>query len=82
VSNEIGRRLKVSELREGTVVVVMKQGRPSATMWVWGVTESLVLLMAGEVGMTLILARCGPDLEQVEDDSRAPMVICEYLGEI
>lgn len=82
IKSEIGRELKVSELKIDTVVVVSKEGRPAATMWVLTVTERLVLFRAGEIGMILILTRCGADLEQVQDDDRIPMQIREYLGEI
>ena len=82
IKSEIGRELKVGELKPDTVVVVSKEGRPAATMWVLSVTERQVIFGAGQVGMILILTRCGPDLEQVEDEDRIPMKIREYLGKI
>jgi hypothetical protein len=87
-TSEIGRELKVSELkvselRSGSIVIVWKAGRPAAiTVWVGNITEHRVFLLAGEISMTLVLIRCGPDLEQVEDDDKVPMKLYEYLGEI
>jgi hypothetical protein len=79
--SEVGRELKASELREDTVVVVWKEGRPvMATMWVITVSEHAVILVKDE--FLLALARCGPGLEQVEDEDRVPMKLFEYLGAV
>lgn len=78
--SEIGRELKVSELRPKTVVVLAKTTRVfAATMWVDRITDAYVWFWAQEIEVALCLKRCGPDLEQVEDDE-APMKIYEYLG--
>ena len=80
-SSEIGRELKVSELEVGTVVVVSKAGRPfQITMWVRRLTDTAVFLYAGEVGLRLVLVRCGDARDQVEDEDHLPMKFNEYLG--
>lgn len=81
--SQIGRELKVSELKPDTIVVVWKQGsRAAGTMWVRFIGLATVALYAGTIGATLLLARCGPDHEQVEDDDRVPMKLYEYLGPV
>lgn len=82
-SSEVGRELKASELRAHTIVWVSKHERAIVlSMWVTEVTASTVALYAGDIRVFLVLKRCGPDLESVEDDDRVPMKIFEYLGEV
>jgi hypothetical protein len=80
--NEVGRELKVSELKPKTVVVVAKQLRPAATVWVVEIHPEYVHFRAGSINMEFLAARTGPDLEQITDDSGLPMRVYEYLGEI
>ena len=82
MSREIGRELKVSELRPRTVVWVAKLNRPTASMWVLQVHDVMVHFRAGEVNMDLFCLRVGPEGNQLTDDSRIPMKVFEYLGEI
>jgi ribosomal protein L37E len=79
--SEIGRKLKASELEPHTIVVVEKADLGCVTFWVKGVSDQLVHLYAGEIGMDLLLLRVGPDRESVTDDSGAAMTIYQYLGE-
>lgn len=81
-SREIGRELKVSELKPYTVVIVAKLGRPAATMWVVEVGLTWVHFRAGEIGMELLCERIGPEGNQLTDDSRIPMKLFEYLGAV
>jgi hypothetical protein len=77
-SEVIGRELKASEVREDTIVVVWKQGRPvMATMWVIAVSAVSIVLTADQ--FMLGLTRCGAGLEQVEDEDHVPMKLFEYL---
>ena len=79
--NEIGRELKVHELKPPVVVVLEKPGRPMATMWVMAVLPHCVVFEAREVGITFIATREGPDLNQIGDDTHR-MRMYEYLGTI
>jgi hypothetical protein len=79
---EIGRELKVSELKPETIVVLMKQGRSvAATMWVIAVDDVFVLFRAGATQTDFLAQRCGEGLEQITDDDHIPMHVYEYLGE-
>ena len=79
---EIGRELKVSELKPKTVVIVWKEGRQAATMWVIEVGDVYVHFRAGVVNMEFLALRTGPDLEEITDDHHLPMKIYEYLGNV
>lgn len=79
--SEIGRELKVSDLKPKTIVVLRKGAGPMATIWVWAIGPDFVQFWAGDAGMGFLAMRCGPDLEQITDDSNTPMKIFEYLGE-
>ena len=82
VLNEVGRELKVSELKPRTIVWLYKEGRKTmGTMWVIEVGEVFVHFYAGEITMDFFALRCGPDLEKITDDSHIPMKMYEYLGE-
>jgi hypothetical protein len=79
---EIGRELKVSELRPRTIVWLAKEGRPAiATMWVIEVSEIYVHFRAGAVRTEFYAKRRGPDLEEITDDDNTHMRMFEYLGE-
>lgn len=80
-SSEIGRELKVSDLKPKTVVWLAKDGRDlMATMWVVDVGDVYVHFYAGATGINFYAKRGGPDLESVTDDTHLPMRIYEYLG--
>jgi hypothetical protein len=76
---EIGRELKVSELRPRTIVWLRKNDR-LATLWVMEVTEQGVHFRAGAIGVEFLALRTGPGGEQITDDSHTLMTIYEYLG--
>lgn len=81
MTNEIGRELKVSDLRPRTIVWLFKEGREAmATMWVVSVGSDYVHFRAGVIKTEFLAARCGPGLESITDDSGWPMKIYEYLG--
>jgi hypothetical protein len=83
MKNEIGRELKVSELKWRTVVVLEKSGHPvMSTMWVAEVTNGYVLFTSGVLRTDFMAQRTGPDLEQITDNTGKPMKIYEYLGEV
>ncbi|HXA24442.1 MAG TPA: hypothetical protein VNW90_19315 [Acetobacteraceae bacterium] len=83
MNNEIGRELKVSELKWRTVVVLAKANVPMlSTMWVAEVTKAYVLFTSGVLRMDFMAQRTGPDLEQITDNTGEPMKIYEYLGEV
>jgi hypothetical protein len=79
---EIRRELKVSELAPRTVVVVAKPGVAAATMWVMEITARFVHFYAGIAAFNFIAKRCGPDLDEVTDNSGAPMKLYEFVGEL
>jgi hypothetical protein len=80
---EVGRELKVSELRTRTVVVLQKgEEATAATIWVVGVFKDVVHFRAGAVGLELFLFRTGPDLDQLCDDTGARIIVYEYLGKV
>ena len=86
-NNEIGRELKVSELKPRTVVVLMKPSSPllpdvAATAWVLEIGAQRVIFGAGAVHQILALERTGPDLEALADSSGGAIHVYEYLGEI
>jgi hypothetical protein len=81
IQSEIGRELKVSELKPETVVWLAKEGRDLlATMWVVEVGDLFVHFYAGATDMHFYAVRSGADLETVADDTHARMRIYEYLG--
>lgn len=77
--SEIGRRLAVSELKERTIVVLMKEGRPAATFWFMGADKTLAIFGAHAVNATLMLSIDGDGT--MRDDSGADIKAFEYLGE-
>lgn len=78
---EVGRELKVSELKVRTIVVLQKPGRNVlTTMWVADILPGSVCFRAGEIRTTFIATRTGTDLEQITDDTGVPMKVYEYLG--
>ena len=81
IQSEIGRELKVRELKPKTVVWLAKEGRDlMATMWVVEVGPNFVHFHAGAVLMDFLAERCGSDLEEITDDDNTPMKMFEYLG--
>jgi hypothetical protein len=81
-ASEIGRELKVSELKPRTIVWLGKEGRDTmATMWVVEVGPVYVHFRAGAVRTEFYAERRGPDLDQITDNDHIPMRMFEYLGE-
>jgi hypothetical protein len=81
VNNEIGRELKINELKERTVVIVGKENNPNlATMWVVQVGMDFVAFYMGETNMTF-LAYLREDGHLI-DDSGKRILVFEYLGEV
>lgn len=81
--SEIGRELKVSELKPRTVVVVEKSGHPiMSTLWVYLITPGHVIFTSGILRGDFSAKRTGPDLEELTDDTGKPIRVYEYLGEI
>jgi hypothetical protein len=81
-SSEIGRELKASELKPGSIVVLAKEGRTAmATVWVVQVGDVWVHFEAPAIRMRFVAVRSGPDLEQLTDDVRSRLRVFEYLGE-
>ncbi len=83
---DVGRELKVSELKPPQIVVVRKLGGQFpgtwATMRVYKVESTLVAFWAGAIGMMFVAKRVGENLEHIaDDDSGVAMEIHEYLGE-
>jgi hypothetical protein len=81
MNSEIGRQLKVSELKPRTVVVLHKQDRRLATLWVRAVGTEWVEFYAGVTETTFLARRTGLDLESITDDTNRPIEIFEYLGD-
>jgi hypothetical protein len=78
---EIGRELLVSDLRPPLVVVTGKDKSPlRVTMWVAELTPTFALMIAGEVGFTLMLT-INPD-GTLQDNTGEQVHIWEYLGEV
>jgi hypothetical protein len=79
---EIGRELKVSELKPRTVVVTHADHSPEfyATMWVRHITATWVLLEANVIGMELLLL-VQPD-DTLQDGKGHPIHVYEYLGKV
>jgi hypothetical protein len=83
MKNEIGRPLKVSELKPRTVVVLGKPPNPIlSTMWVYEVRDKSVVFTSGVLRGDFIAMRSGPDLEELVDNSGSRVHVYEYLGEI
>jgi hypothetical protein len=80
MENEQGRELMAYELTERMVVILHKEGRPMATIWVRIVASDYVVFHAGLPNVTLVLKR-NPD-GTMEDDTPARVKVYEYLGEI
>lgn len=78
-NKEIGRELKVSELKTDTIVVLAQEDRSiEFTVWVLDITEHFVIFKDDAVGVT-IFAEILPD-DTLTDDSGAKIVIFQYLG--
>jgi hypothetical protein len=80
---EIGRELKVSELKSRTVVWLAKdECAHICTCWVVSVQRECVHFYMGGTGVNFLAKRCGPDMESVTDSTGKEMSIYEYLGEV
>jgi hypothetical protein len=79
--SEVGRELRVSELKPRTIVVLERPDSAMATMWVAEVLPRYVIFLAGVTRTCLISKRTGPHLEQVTDDTGRMLRVYEYLGE-
>ena len=77
---EIGRELKVSELEPRTVVVLERPESRAATVWVLLVQPEYVVFRLSVISAHFVARRCGPDLEQITDDTGRVLHIHEYLG--
>jgi hypothetical protein len=81
MNNEIGRELKVADLKERQIVVVQPPGAPPdffVTVWVTAIDEKTVTCWAGEIRNAIISFRT-PDGGLV-DDRKRPIRMFEYLG--
>jgi hypothetical protein len=79
---EVGRELKVSDLKTRSVVCLQKHAEcPLATMWVIGVHEEFVHFAAQKGALNFIARRTGKDKQYIRDDDQ-DMKMFEYLGEI
>lgn len=78
--SEIGRELRVDELKPKMIVVLVKAGRPAITIWVANIGQDFVAFYAGEIKTTLIayLREDGT----LADDSGIQLRVFEYLGEV
>jgi hypothetical protein len=82
-NSELGRELKVSELVEGTVIVLGREDRNAMyTAWVYAIMHSAVAFRAGELQMLMIAARDLDDRDKLTDDTGKRILVFEYLGEI
>jgi len=80
--SEVGRELRVSDLKTRSVVVLEKHPNcPKATMWVIGIHPEFVHFATGDKALNFIARRTGPDNNQIRDDEQ-PMKMYEYLGKI
>lgn len=80
MKSEMGRELRIDELKPKTVVVLCKEGRPAITIWVSRVGMDYVMFYAGQINLTLI-AHLRED-GTLADDSGMRLRVFEYLGEI
>jgi hypothetical protein len=80
MENELGRELMAHELKERTVVVLQKEGRPMFTSWVSIIEDHFVAFTAGVTKTTLLLKRNSDGT--LEDDTPARIKVFEYLGEV
>jgi hypothetical protein len=80
MENEQGRELLAHELKEQTVVILHKEGRPKITSWVVRIGIDFVAFHAGVTKVTFVAKR-NPD-GTLEDDTPARIRVYEYLGEV
>ena len=81
MTNEIGRELKVSELKPRTVVVLEKSGHPTmATMWVATIQSHFVIFTSGVLRGDFMAQRVGPGLDEITDDTGKAMRILRVPG--
>ena len=79
MEEEIGRELKASELKVGTVVVVFPPNAPMAfSVWVIAAEQDYVVFYAGDWGMS-VMNFITPQDTLIDGASR-PIKVCEYLG--
>jgi len=81
---EVGRELKVSELKEETVVVVASD-RHVVTAWFAFANAKFAFFWMGAAspgGVNLMLFRCGPEWEQLKDETGRDIRVYEYLGDV
>jgi hypothetical protein len=80
--SEIGRELKVEDLKPPQVIVIAPPGGGNlrVTMWVTEVTPDLVFCESGELNWTAISFR-KPDGTMVDDRGRTVRMF-EYLGQV
>lgn len=83
MSEEVGRELKVSELKPRTVVVLSMDHHPMATTWwVAEILDEFVVFTSGELRTDFAAKRTGTGLEQLADNTGKPLHVHEYLGEV
>jgi hypothetical protein len=78
--SEVGRELRVDELKPKMIVILVKAGRPAITIWVSQMGQDFVVFYAGAINLTLIayLREDGT----LADDSGMQLRVFEYLGEV
>ena len=79
-AEEMGRELKASELQDGTVVILSRDGLTGFTAWVELRILDIVVFGMGEIKTTLILRRLAD--ETLIDDTQKQVHVFEYLGEV
>jgi hypothetical protein len=82
--SEIGRRLRVNELKERTVVVIRRaDSRSALTMWIERISPTGVVFLAGgvEPPIHFLAVRLPQDLALIDDTGRE-IIVYEYLGAI
>jgi hypothetical protein len=81
--DEVGRKLRVDELRERVVVCIRREDRTLwATMWVEAVSSMSVVFLAAamEPQIHFMTFRRGDDT--LVDESGRTILVHEYLGEV
>lgn len=77
---EVGRELKVADLKPEAIVVIAPPGRDDLliTMWVAEVRDNLVVFRSGELNWHVINLVLGDGT--IVDDQGRPVRVFEYLG--
>lgn len=82
-ASEIGRRLRVDELREKTVVVIRREDRDvSLTMWVSVIGSDVVTFYGGAATPPVTFMTFRKPDDTLVDDTGKQVLVHEYLGEV